>query len=87
MVARERLVFAAGVAALWLLFVAMALLTPTQLDDWYEVAWHRRHPFTLANIAEFARYNYFNYNPRPGEVLLLVVNGPRILHVLITPVV
>lgn len=78
--------FAAGIAALWLLFAVMATLAPTQLDDWYEVAWHHHHQLTLSGVLEFARYNYFNYNPRPGEVLLLVVNGPRILHVLITPV-
>ena len=77
--------FTAGVITLWGFFVVMALWTPTQLDDWYEVAWHRHHTFDLAGIIEFARYNYANYNPRPGETFLLLVNGPRIVHVLITP--
>ncbi|HEX4419773.1 MAG TPA: DUF6056 family protein [Kofleriaceae bacterium] len=86
MAARDRLVFAAGVIGLWGFFVVMAVLTPTQLDDWYEVAWHHHHGFTLAGVLEFARYNYFNYNPRPGETFLLLVNGPRIVHVLITPI-
>jgi hypothetical protein len=85
MAARERLMFTAGAIALWGFFVAMALWTPTQLDDWYEVAWHRHHAFDLTGILEFARYNYANYNPRPGETFLLLVNGPRIVHVLITP--
>lgn len=86
MAARDRLVFFAGMIALWAFFAVMATLAPTQLDDWYEVAWHRHHAFTVGNILEFARYNYVNYNPRPGETFLLLVNGPRIVHVLITPI-
>jgi hypothetical protein len=87
MAARDRLVFALGLVALWLFFVYMATLTPTQLDDWYEVAWHRRHDFTVGNVLGFARYNYFNYNPRPGETFLLLVNGPPIVHLVITPLI
>ncbi len=83
---RDRLVFTAGLVALWLFFVVMASLTPVQLDDWYQVAWHDQHDFTPANVFEFARYNYFNYNPRPGETLLLIVNSPTIAHLVITPV-
>ncbi|HEY0194562.1 MAG TPA: DUF6056 family protein [Kofleriaceae bacterium] len=86
MASRDRQSFAAGLVVLWGFFVAMAVLTPVQLDDWYEVAWHHQHAFTLSGVLEFARYNYFNYNPRPGETFLLLVNGPRIVHVLITPV-
>lgn len=85
MAVRDRLAFVIGIVALWAFFVAMALLTPPQLDDWYELAWLRHHDFTAGSVLEFARYNYFNYNPRLGETFLLLVNGPRIVHVLITP--
>jgi hypothetical protein len=85
MAVRDRLVCLAGMVALWAFFAAMATMTPPQLDDWYEVAWLRHHDFTVGNILEFARYNYVNYNPRLGETFLLLVNGPRIVHVLITP--
>ncbi|HTR54288.1 MAG TPA: DUF6056 family protein [Kofleriaceae bacterium] len=63
----------------------MASWAVPQLDDWYEVAWIDRHGFGLASVVDLARYNFHNYNPRIGEVLLLVLNGPRILHCVITP--
>jgi hypothetical protein len=85
MAARERVWFAAGLGAAWLFLVYLAHLTPIRLDDWYEIAWNRRHPFTVGNVLEFARYNYFNYNPRPGETFLLLVNGPPIVHLILTP--
>ena len=84
--ARDRLRFVVGLVAAWLFFLYLAHLTPIQLDDWYEVAWHHHHSFTLGHVLGFARYNYFNYNPRPGETLLLLVNGPPIIHLLITPI-
>jgi hypothetical protein len=65
----------------------MAWWTPIQLDDWYEIAWIERHGYSAGEIVDFARYNYFNYNPRLGETLLFVVNGPPIIHYIVTPAV
>ncbi len=74
-------------AGLWLSFALIAWLTPIVLDDWFEVVWIKKHGLSLASVWDYASYNYFNYNPRLGETLLLVVNGPRVIHVLLTPTV
>ena len=36
-------------------------------------------------MLDFAHYNYANYNPRLGETLLLLVDGSRLVHCIITP--
>jgi hypothetical protein len=84
---RERLVCAVAVALAWLFFFIQAKHTPTLLDDWYQLTWHRHHPLSLASIWEYSHYNYFNFNPRIGDVLLMIINGPRWIHLLLTPLV
>lgn len=74
-------------AGLWLFFALIAWLTPIMLDDWFEVVFIKKHGLSWASIWQYASYNYVNYNPRLGETLLLVVNGPRVIHVLLTPTV
>jgi hypothetical protein len=86
-VTREQRLFVASVGGLWLLFVVQAYLTPVVLDDWYQLTWHRHHAFGLSSILAYAHYNYFNYNPRIGDVFLLCVNGPRVIHLVATPLV
>lgn len=83
----ERVVFGASVALLWLVLFVQAMHTPTLLDDWYQLTWHRHHAFGLASIWEYGHYNYFHFNPRIGDVLLLIVNGPRWIHLVLTPLV
>ena len=83
----ERLVFAAAVLAMWAFYFVQAVHTPTLLDDWYQLTWHRHHAFGAASIWEYGHYNYFHFNPRIGDVLLLIVNGPRWIHLLLTPLV
>ena len=83
----ERLVFFAAVAFLYGFFFLQAVHTPTLLDDWYQLTWHRHHDLTPAEIWEYGHYNYFNFNPRIGDVLLLIINGPRWIHLLLTPLV
>ena len=41
----EARVFYGGIAVGWVLFVTLAYLSPVQLDDWYQLTWHRHHPF------------------------------------------
>lgn len=79
--------FAGAVAALWLLFAVQAWNTPVQLDDWYQLTWHRNHVFGLGSLWTYFHYNYFHFNPRIGDVILLVVNGPPVFHLALTPVV
>src|SRR5262249_45503508 len=38
-------------------------------------------------IWQYGHYNYFHFNPRIGDVLLLIVNGPRLIHLVLTPLV
>lgn len=83
----ERLAFCAAVAILWLFFFIQALHTPVLLDDWYQLTWHRHHDLSPASVWEYAHYNYFNFNPRIGDVLLLLVNGPAWIHLVLTPLV
>jgi hypothetical protein len=84
---REAVVFARAVAVLWLLYAIQAWNTPVQLDDWYQLTWHRNHAFGLGSLWTYFHYNYFHFNPRIGDVILLVVNGPRVFHLVLTPVV
>jgi len=83
----ERLAFFAGVASFWVVLVVQAFHTPTLLDDWYQLTWHRHHAFGISSIWQYAHYNYFNFNPRIGDTLLLIMNGPRAIHIVVTPLV
>jgi hypothetical protein len=84
---RERLVFACAAFGLWLLFLVQAYNTPVLLDDWYQLTFWRHHEFGPTAIWEYGHYNYFHFNPRIGDVLLAIVNGPRIVHLILTPLV
>jgi hypothetical protein len=84
---RERAVFLVAVGALWALFVVQAWLTPVLLDDWYQLTWHRHHEFGASSIWEYGHYNYFHFNPRLGDVFLLIINGPPVFHLVLTPLV
>ena len=84
---RERAMFWAAAVAMWLVFVLQAVHTPVLLDDWYQLAWHKHHPLTLHSIWQYGHYNYFHFNPRIGDVLLMLINGPRAIHLLATPLV
>lgn len=79
--------FGCAVAALWVLFTVQAWNTPVVLDDWYQLTWHRNHPFGLASLWQYFHYNYFHFNPRIGDLLLLIVNGPPVFHLVLTPLV
>jgi uncharacterized protein DUF6056 len=80
-------VFFRAVAVLWLLFVVQAWNTPVLLDDWYQLTWHRNHPFGVSSLWQYFHFNYFHFNPRIGDLLLLIVNGPRAIHLVCTPIV
>jgi hypothetical protein len=83
----ERAACLAALALMWLFFFVQALHTPTLLDDWYQLTWHRHHDLSASSIWEYGHYNYFNFNPRIGDVLLMIINGPRWIHLLLTPLV
>ncbi|HLL20524.1 MAG TPA: DUF6056 family protein [Kofleriaceae bacterium] len=84
---RERLAFWASLVGLYALFVVQAVNTPVLLDDWYQLPYWRQHDFSLAAIWEYGYYNYFHFNPRIGDVFLLVVNSPTPAHLILTPLV
>jgi len=84
---RERLVFACAAFGLWLLFFVQAWNTPVLLDDWYQLTYWRHHEFGPSAIWEYGHYNYFHFNPRIGDVFLAIVNGPRVVHLILTPLV
>jgi len=85
--ARERRMFYGTCALLWAFFALIAYWTPLVLDDWYEAVWIKKHGFSLGSIWDYASYNYVNYNPRIGETFLLLVNGPPLIHQLVTPTI
>jgi hypothetical protein len=75
-----------AVGAFAAFLVAMAAAAVPQLDDWYQLGWLREHGgFSWANVLAFARYNYGNYNPRLGETLLMLLDGPALLRCVIVP--
>ena len=82
---RDRIVFLATCGAMWSFFAFICSYSPVLLDDWYQVVYWKQHPFTLGSIWHNAVYNYFHYNPRLGENILLIVNGPRWLYLAMTP--
>ena len=84
---RERFVFAATALALWLLFVTQALLSPILLDDWFPLRYWRDHEFSVSSLWTYGHHNYFNYNPRIGEVFLAIVDGSQVIHLIVTPLV
>jgi Family of unknown function (DUF6056) len=84
---RERIAFWAALFGLWLLFFVQAWNTPVLLDDWYQLPYWRKHAFGLGAIWDYGHYNYFNFNPRIGDVFLLVINGPPAAHLILTPLV
>ncbi len=83
----QRRLFVLAALGLWLLFFVQAWNTPVLLDDWYQLTYWRHHDFGLSAIWEYGHYNYFHFNPRIGDVLLAIVNGPRIVHLILTPLV
>jgi len=83
----ERLAFWLSIFGLWLLFLVQAWNTPVLLDDWYQLPYWRKHEFGLTAIWEYGHYNYFHFNPRIGDVFLLVINGPPAAHMILTPLV
>jgi hypothetical protein len=84
---REQLVFVAATAALWSVFFVQAWQSTTLLDDWYQLGWYKGHALDAELIWRVARYNYLHGNPRIGDVFLLLVDGPRVIHLALTPVV
>src|SRR5579883_2817773 len=79
--------FAGAAVALWLLFFVQALAAPVLLDDWFELRYWRDHAFGVHELYAHARYNYFHYNPRLGDVLLAIVDGAPVVHLVVTPLV
>jgi hypothetical protein len=79
--------FIAAAFALWLLFFCQAAISPLLLDDWFQLRYWRDHEFGATGLWEYARHNYFHYNPRIGEVLLAIVDGSRPIHLIVTPLV
>jgi hypothetical protein len=86
-VRREHWVFFGAVLALWLLFFVQAINTPVVLDDWFQLRYWRDHEFGPSALWDYARHNYFHYNPRLGEVLLATIDGSQAIHLILTPLV
>lgn len=78
-------VFYGWCALTWIFFCVICSYSSVLLDDWYQVVYWKWHAFSLGALWDNAVYNYNHYNPRLGENFLLLVNGPRIFHLLLTP--
>ena len=83
----ERLAFLGAVLGLALLFFIQAVHAPVLLDDWFELRYWRDHSFGLTAIWQHAHHDYELYNPRIGEVLLAIIDGSRVIQLIVTPVV
>src|SRR5947209_1892534 len=84
---RERAVWLAAALALWLVFVVQASISPVLLDDWFQLRYWRQHEFGITALWEYGHHNYFHYNPRVGDVFLAIIDGSRIVHLIVTPLV
>lgn len=79
--------FWAAVAGMWAFLFVQSLHVPVLLDDWYQLTWYRTHSISVSSIWEYGHYNYFHFNPRLGDVLLVILNGPRWINLVATPLV
>lgn len=83
---RQQLAWVAALAVLAGLFVAIAALSTPIHDDWYQVGWLRRGGgLSFGLLWRELAYNYHHANPRIGDIFLLAVNGPRAVHLILTP--
>src|SRR3569623_174506 len=73
--------------ALWLVLAVQAWLAPVLLDDWFALRYWRDHAYGVGSLALYWWHNYFHYNPRIGDMLLAAVDGSRLVHLALTPVV
>lgn len=76
-----------AIAALWAVFLVQAWQSPTLLDDWFQLGWCKDRGLGLDLIAQVARYSYLHSNPRIGDLFLLLVDGSRVIHLALTPLV
>src|SRR5688572_10608085 len=81
----EHRAFVGAAFGLWLLFFVQAVNTPVLLDDWFAIRYWRDHDYGPGALCEYARHNYFHYNPRFGEVLLATIDGSQVVHLILTP--
>jgi hypothetical protein len=84
---REQLVSVAAIAALWAVLFVQAWQSPTLLDDWFQLGWCKGRAPGFDLIAQVARYDYLHSNPRIGDLFLLLVDGSRGIHLVLTPLV
>ncbi len=84
---RAKLAFWGGVAFLWMYLALHAFNAPIILDDWYQVAYIKKHGFSLQTIWDNAVYNYNEHNPRLGENWLFITNGPWWINTVVAPTV
>ena len=73
--------------ALWLVLAVQAWLAPVLLDDWFALRYWRDHAYGVGSLALYWWHNYFHYNPRIGDMLLAAIDGSRLVHLALTPVV
>ena len=69
------------------MFLIQAAESAVLLDDWFQLRYWQNHELGPAAIWSYARHNYFHYNPRIGEVILVIIDGSRAIHLIATPVV
>ena len=72
---------------LWLVLAVQAWLAPVLLDDWFQLRYWRDHAYSLGALAAYWWHNYFHYNPRIGDVLLAAIDGSRVVHLVLSPLV
>lgn len=84
---RTALLWLAIIVSMWTVFVLCAHWEPILRDGWGHYQWHRQFATTFANVWAFAYDTYLHGNPRPGQVLTLLLYTPGPYHLIITPVV
>jgi hypothetical protein len=84
---REQLLSITAITALWAVFLVQAWQSPTLLDDWFQLGWCKGRVLGLDLIAQVVRYSYLHSNPRIGDLFLLLVDGSRVIHLVLTPLV
>lgn len=77
----------AVIAALWAVLFVQAWQSPTLLDDWFQLGWCKGRALGPDLVAQVARYSYLHSNPRIGDLFLLLVDGSRAIHLVLTPLV
>ena len=84
---RAPLFWAAIVVPVWIVMILCTHWEPIIGDGWGHLEFQTETPLSLDSVWTFAKYNYFEMNPRLGQTVTMLLFTPGPWHSIVTPVV